>query len=78
MHQIEACKQQISDFERLATNYKSLEDILMLNNAVQRTFLHMFARDIRKHIKINIIGEKSVSGGAIAHPSPRVSRPLIH
>ena len=50
----------------------------MLNNAVQRTFLHMFARDIRKHIKINIIGEKSVSGGAIAHPSPRVSRPLIH
>ena len=36
MHQIEACKQQISDFERLATNYKSLEHILMLNNAVQR------------------------------------------
>ena len=35
--------------------------------------------NIRKHIKINIIGEKSVWGwGAIAHPSPRVPRPLIH
>ena len=42
MHQIEACKQKISDFERLATNYKSLEHILMLNNAVQRKLLRNF------------------------------------
>ena len=39
MHQIEASKQQIVDFERLETNYKSLEHILMLNNAVQRKLM---------------------------------------
>ena len=42
MHQIEACKQQISDFERLAANYKSLEYILMPNNAAQRKLLRNF------------------------------------
>ena len=43
MHQIEACKQQISDYEGVETNYKSSEHILMLNNAVQSKPLWNFA-----------------------------------
>ena len=58
MHQIEAGKQQISDFERLATNYKSLEHILMQDNAVQRKLQYCEISGLSQ--RVTIVGLRAI------------------